>query len=139
MASHGDGVKLLESSVYLGPSLYARFPVIRLTIDLGALEQWPTMKLGRGFVDSLLAAVPGLFGVAGAGRPLSRVAPRRGGGPRHRAAGGGAEEAPLPGAGPQGEAPDPPGSRPRAAGDRGDNPQRDPPHRGRDRLRQGGN
>jgi cyanophycin synthetase len=53
-------VKLLESSIYLGPSLYARFPVIRLTLDLGALEQWPTMKLGRGYVDALLAALPGL-------------------------------------------------------------------------------
>jgi cyanophycin synthetase len=64
-------VKLLESSVYLGPSLYARFPVIRLTLDLGALEEWPTMKLGRGFVDALLEALPGLrehgcsYGTAG--------------------------------------------------------------------------
>ena len=53
-------MKLLESSVYLGPSLYAHFPVIRFTIDLGELEQWPTVKLGRPFVDTLLAALPGL-------------------------------------------------------------------------------
>jgi cyanophycin synthetase len=53
-------VKILETSVYLGPSLYARFPVIRLTIDLGPLEEWPTVRLGSTFVESLLEALPGL-------------------------------------------------------------------------------
>src|SRR5258708_8123162 len=53
-------MKLLESSVYLGPSLYALFPVIRFTVDLEELEQCPTVKLGSAFVDGLLAALPGL-------------------------------------------------------------------------------
>ncbi|MCC6348709.1 MAG: cyanophycin synthetase [Candidatus Eisenbacteria bacterium] len=53
-------MKLLDSSVYLGPSIYAHFPVIRLTLDLGALEQWPTRRLGPAFIDALLAALPGL-------------------------------------------------------------------------------
>ena len=53
-------MKLLDSSVYLGPSTYALFPVIRFTLDLGELERWPTMKLGGEFVDRLLAALPGL-------------------------------------------------------------------------------
>ncbi|TMQ70752.1 MAG: cyanophycin synthetase [Candidatus Eisenbacteria bacterium] len=53
-------MKLLDSSVYLGPSIYAHFPVIRLTIDLGELEQWPSVRLGRGFIDALLDALPGL-------------------------------------------------------------------------------
>jgi len=53
-------VKILESRVYLGPSLYAHFPVIRLLLDLGELEDWPTGRLGEGFVDELLAALPGL-------------------------------------------------------------------------------
>jgi cyanophycin synthetase len=53
-------VKVLESSVYLGPSLYAHFPVIRYTIDLGPLEEWPTMRLGSTFVDRLIEALPGL-------------------------------------------------------------------------------
>ena len=53
-------MKLLESSVYLGPSIYAHFPVIRYHLDLGALEAWPSMKLGRPFVDALLATLPGL-------------------------------------------------------------------------------
>ncbi len=53
-------MKLLESSVYLGPSVYAHFPVIRLHLDLGALEEWPSMRLGRPFIDALLEALPGL-------------------------------------------------------------------------------
>jgi len=53
-------MKLLETSVYLGPSVYALFPVIRLGVDLGELEQWPTAKLGAPFVDGLLGALPGL-------------------------------------------------------------------------------
>ena len=39
-------MQILDRSVYVGPSLYAHFPVIRLELDLGALEAWPTGKLG---------------------------------------------------------------------------------------------
>ena len=53
-------MRILDRSVYVGPSLYARFPVIRLELDLGALEQWPTGRLGGGFVDALGSALPGL-------------------------------------------------------------------------------
>jgi cyanophycin synthetase len=53
-------MQILDRSVYVGPSLYARFPVIRLELDLGALEAWPTGKLGPDFVDALAAALPGL-------------------------------------------------------------------------------
>ena len=53
-------MRILERSVFVGPSLYAHFPVIRLQLDLGALEQWPTGKLGPTFVDGLIAALPGL-------------------------------------------------------------------------------
>src|SRR6202140_1032996 len=53
-------MRLLDRSVYVGPSLYARFPVIRLELDLGSLEAWPTGRLGRDFVDALAAALPGL-------------------------------------------------------------------------------
>ncbi|HXE56863.1 MAG TPA: cyanophycin synthetase, partial [Gemmatimonadales bacterium] len=51
---------LRDRSVYVGPNLYARFPVIRFEIDLGPLEEWPSGRLGPGFVHSLLAALPGL-------------------------------------------------------------------------------
>ncbi len=53
-------MKILDRSVYLGPSLYAHFPVIRLTLDLGELEEWPSVRLGEAFIDSLLEAMPGL-------------------------------------------------------------------------------
>ena len=59
-AAIGDAMKLLESSVYLGPNLYALFPIIRFTVDLEELEHWPTVRLGRRFVDGLLHALPGL-------------------------------------------------------------------------------
>ena len=53
-------MKILERSVYLGPSLYAHFRVIRLLIDLGELENWPTARLGDDFIDALLEMLPGL-------------------------------------------------------------------------------
>ena len=53
-------MKILDRSVYVGPSVYAHFPVIRLEVDLGELEHWPTTRLGAPFVDALLAALPGL-------------------------------------------------------------------------------
>ncbi|MBT9487904.1 MAG: cyanophycin synthetase [Rubrivivax sp.] len=53
-------MRILERNVYVGPSLYAHFPVIRLLLDLGPLEGWPTGKLGAAFVDGLVAALPTL-------------------------------------------------------------------------------
>jgi cyanophycin synthetase len=53
-------MRILDRSVYVGPSLYARFPVIRLELDLGALEGWPTARLGERFIGALAAALPGL-------------------------------------------------------------------------------
>src|SRR3979490_3470757 len=53
-------MRILDRSVYVGPSLYARFPVIRLELGRGALEAWPTARLGPAYVDALAAALPGL-------------------------------------------------------------------------------
>jgi cyanophycin synthetase len=53
-------MRILDRSVYVGPSIYALFPVIRLELDLGILEQWPTGRLGPVFTDRLLALLPGL-------------------------------------------------------------------------------
>ncbi|MBL8743191.1 MAG: acetate--CoA ligase family protein, partial [Myxococcales bacterium] len=50
---------VLERRVYRGPSLYAHFPVMRLTVDLGPLEAWPSAKI-PGFNEGLLAALPSL-------------------------------------------------------------------------------
>ncbi len=51
-------MRILDSVVYVGPSLYAHFPVIRLELDLGELEAWPSGKLGPAFTDPLVAALP---------------------------------------------------------------------------------
>jgi len=53
-------MKVLTTNVFVGPNLYAHFPVIRHVLDLGILEEWPTAKLGEEFIDSLIAALPGL-------------------------------------------------------------------------------
>ena len=53
-------MRILERNVYVGPSLYAHFPVIKVVLDLGALEDWPTGKLGAAYVDGLVAALPSL-------------------------------------------------------------------------------
>src|SRR5918999_1839504 len=53
-------MRILDQAVFVGPSLYAHFPVIRLDIDLGPLEDWPSGRLGPSFTDPLVAALPGL-------------------------------------------------------------------------------
>ncbi|MFT5200097.1 MAG: cyanophycin synthetase, partial [Planctomycetota bacterium] len=53
-------MKILSKSVYLGPNLYALFRIIRLTLDLGVLEEWPTGRLGEDFHKALVERLPGL-------------------------------------------------------------------------------
>jgi cyanophycin synthetase len=53
-------MRIRDTSVYLGPNLYALFRVIRMTVDLGPLEAWPTARLGTAFTDALLERLPGL-------------------------------------------------------------------------------
>ena len=53
-------MKILSSNVYVGPNVYAKFPVIRYVIDLGVLESWPSVKLGEPFIEGLIKALPGL-------------------------------------------------------------------------------
>ncbi len=53
-------MKILSTNVYVGPSLYAHFPVIRHHVDLGLLEEWPTARLGEAYIDNLIEALPGL-------------------------------------------------------------------------------
>jgi cyanophycin synthetase len=53
-------MKIVERSVYVGPSLYASFPVIRFRVELGPLEAWPSVRLGPSFIDELLEMLPGL-------------------------------------------------------------------------------
>ena len=53
-------MKILTSNVYVGPNVYANFPVIRHVLDLGELEEWPSVKLGEGFINGLISALPTL-------------------------------------------------------------------------------
>ncbi len=53
-------MKILSTNVYVGPSLYAHFPVIRHHVDLGVLEEWASARLGEAYIDSLIEALPGL-------------------------------------------------------------------------------
>ncbi len=53
-------MKIVSSNIYVGPNIYAHFPVIRHVLDLGVLEEWPTGRLGNDFVDPLLDYLPGL-------------------------------------------------------------------------------
>ena len=53
-------MRIKDTSVFVGPNLYALFRVIRMTVDLGPLEDWPSGKLGPRFIEPLLEALPGL-------------------------------------------------------------------------------
>src|SRR4051812_8996263 len=50
-------MRVLEAGVYRGPHLYSNLPMIRLKLDLGDLEHWPTNRL-RGFSARLLDMLP---------------------------------------------------------------------------------
>ena len=52
-------MQVRETRAYQGPNLYANFRVIRATVDLGPLEEWPSARI-PGFVDGLLTALPSL-------------------------------------------------------------------------------
>jgi cyanophycin synthetase len=52
-------MKIVETRVYRGPNLYALRPVIRLRVDLGELEDYPTLRL-PGFNERLLDLLPTL-------------------------------------------------------------------------------
>lgn len=53
------GMKVLEKAVYRGPHLYSARPMIRIQLDLGELEHWPTDRL-PSFTDRLVELLPGL-------------------------------------------------------------------------------
>lgn len=53
-------MKILETSVFRGPNIYAKFPVIRHVVDIGVLEDWPSAKIGEDFIEQMLDALPGL-------------------------------------------------------------------------------
>lgn len=52
-------MKIVERRGYPGPNIYALYPVVRLTVDLGPLDERFSDELA-GFSDRLLAALPAL-------------------------------------------------------------------------------
>lgn len=53
-------MEIISTNVYVGPNVWASFPVIRHVINLGVLEEWPSAKIGSKFIDALVEALPGL-------------------------------------------------------------------------------
>ena len=56
----GPDLKILESQVLRGPNYWSYEPAIRLLVDLGSLEHWPSNTLPN-FTDVLIKLLPGLY------------------------------------------------------------------------------
>ncbi len=54
-----QGMRVLERAVYRGPHIHGDLPMVRIRLDLGVLEAWPTDRL-PGLADALAAMLPGL-------------------------------------------------------------------------------
>ena len=52
-------LKILQAQVFRGPNYYSYEPAIRLLVDLGSLEHWPSNTL-EGFNEALVEMLPGL-------------------------------------------------------------------------------
>ena len=52
-------LKILETRIYRGPNVWSYQPAVHLVVDLGSLEEYPTVSL-PGFTDRLVDLVPGL-------------------------------------------------------------------------------
>ncbi|MCE3289720.1 MAG: cyanophycin synthetase [Caulobacter sp.] len=52
-------MQVLEAATYRGPHLYSARPMVRIMLDLGVLEDFPSDRILH-FTDALLAVLPGL-------------------------------------------------------------------------------
>jgi hypothetical protein len=52
-------LQILDTRVLRGANYWSRQPVVKMLVDLGVLEQYPTTKI-PGFIDGLLAWIPSL-------------------------------------------------------------------------------
>jgi cyanophycin synthetase len=55
----GPELKVVETQVFRGPNYWSYDPAIRLLVDLGSLEDWPSNTI-PGVVDGLLEMLPGI-------------------------------------------------------------------------------
>jgi cyanophycin synthetase len=53
-------MKVLETQVYRGPNVFGYGPMIRITLDLEELEEYPSDRL-PGFTERLVALIPSLY------------------------------------------------------------------------------
>ncbi|MEL6364352.1 MAG: cyanophycin synthetase [Pseudomonadota bacterium] len=53
-------MKLISTSVYVGPNIFDRSPLIRFSLDLGALAGAPVASFGPAVLDRLLKHLPSL-------------------------------------------------------------------------------
>jgi cyanophycin synthetase len=56
--AHPD-LRILQTQVFRGPNYWSYDPCIRLLVDLGSLEEWPSNTL-KGFNEGLLEMLPGV-------------------------------------------------------------------------------
>jgi cyanophycin synthetase len=52
-------MQVTEVGVYRGPHYYSHTPMVRIQLDLGRLEEWPSHKI-PGFTEALLDLIPGV-------------------------------------------------------------------------------
>ena len=53
-------LEIRETTVYRGPNVWARMPIIHYVVDLGELEERPTNKI-PGFYEQLVELIPSLY------------------------------------------------------------------------------
>ncbi|MGH2526849.1 MAG: cyanophycin synthetase, partial [Actinomycetota bacterium] len=52
-------LRIVQKQVFRGPNYWSYEPCVRLLVDLGVLEEWPSNTI-EGFVDGLLEMLPGV-------------------------------------------------------------------------------
>src|SRR2546423_11036683 len=52
-------LRIVETRILRGPNYWAREPVVRMVVDLGVLEEFPSNKI-PGFTEALVELLPSL-------------------------------------------------------------------------------
>ena len=56
----GTTMEIVSTAVYVGPNVYAKQPLIRLTVDLHRRAEKPVSSYGDGMIETLFEHLPGL-------------------------------------------------------------------------------
>ncbi|MFN3944701.1 MAG: cyanophycin synthetase [Allosphingosinicella sp.] len=54
-----EPMRVVEKTVYRGPHFFSHTPMVRVQVDLGRMEDWPSDRIA-GFNEALLKLLPGL-------------------------------------------------------------------------------